>query len=168
MDADKERRQAIREQAGQIEREAYSWHEAQLSQAAWWRRWNTVLRSAAGVLAAVAGTTVLASSGYRVLAGVAALSAAVLSAATSALGTTARSNEYYKAAATNLNLSEDAKAFRTTEAPFLAPDELTRKWEALRAQRREAVENAELKLGVFNARFRRSSTGQSPATPLKA
>jgi hypothetical protein len=160
MNADKERQAAIIEQAGRLECEAYRWSEAQQSQAAWWRRWNTLLTTATGVLAAVAGATVLASSGYRVLAGVAALSAAALSAATSALGATARSNEYYKAAAINRKLSDDAGIFRTTVAKYVPLDEAVLGWDALREERRKAVEDAELKLGVFNlARSKRSSIG---------
>jgi hypothetical protein len=128
----------------------------QRRQAAWWRRWNTVLTVTAAVLAALAGATGLATPAYRVLAGLAALGAAALSATASGLGASIRSNEYFSAAATNLKLAGHARVFRTTVAPYVPLDDAVRGFEALCSERDKAITDAPLKLGVLNlARFRR-------------
>ena len=142
------RRAAIIEEAQRIEDLAGAWTAAQRRQAAGWRRWNTLLTVSAAVLATLAGATGLATPAYRVVAGVAALCAAALSATATGIGASARSAGYFRAASVNQQLAARCSAFRTTVAPYVPIEEAVRGLAALCEQRDKAILDAPLEVGM--------------------
>ncbi|MGH3715783.1 MAG: hypothetical protein ACRDT4_20345, partial [Micromonosporaceae bacterium] len=68
---DTQQREVLIAQAALIETRHQQWADAQQLQAAWWRRWDTLLKASAAVLAAASGGAGLASERFRGAAGVA-------------------------------------------------------------------------------------------------
>lgn len=152
-DPQPEQREVLIAEAELMEARHQAWANAQTLQAAWWRRWDTVIKTSASVLAAAAGGAGLASAMFRSAAGVAALAAAVLSAMGGAFGSSARTEEYFGAATVNQTLADQARDFRTTIAPFAPMDQVQQRYAELCEKRDGVVSNAPLRLGVRAVRL---------------
>lgn len=124
------------------------WADAQRTQAAWWRRWNTLISATVAVLAGASGGVSLASPDLGVIAGTAALLAAVLTGLASAFGSSARSAESFTAATANQVLADRAETFVAAIGPYESMENVQRAFEELRQQQDEVTTNAPLQLGV--------------------
>ncbi|HEX6354768.1 hypothetical protein [Actinophytocola sp.] len=141
-------REAYISEARRIADRHQGWADAQRTQAAWWRRWNTWISATVAILAGVSGGVSLSSSNLGVIAGVAALSAAVLTGMASAFGSSARSEESFTAATANQVLADRAETFIAAIAPYEPLEDVRRAFDDLRVRQEEVTTNAHLKLGV--------------------
>jgi hypothetical protein len=147
-DNETDRRAAYLAEAAVIEECSQRNADAQNLQAAWWRRWNTLIAVSAALLASAAGASTLASGHYQVASGIAALLAGALSAAAVSLGSSSRSSVSYASAASNQTLADRAWVFRNTIAPFEPIEQVEAAFSGLCSQRDKLNVEAPLRLGV--------------------
>lgn len=119
-----------------MEEKALEGYTAHRKEADYWRRMNYMLVSLAGILAAVAGGTGLASVLDRRLAGVIALLAAAASAAAAGIGAPNRVAQHQTAATDFIRLAYSLKEFRANTGRYGALEEtlaefarLTKRWD---------------------------------------
>jgi hypothetical protein len=139
-----EETQAIRNELSRIEESAKLSAQAQFEQAKYWRAVNLILGVPAGVLAAVAGATALASTTGRVAAGVIALVAAGLSAITTTLNSAQRIEQGQAAGNLYLALQSDARIARETDLPRQSFDEARAALAELRVRQDEINQSSAL------------------------
>jgi hypothetical protein len=141
-------REAYIEQARRIAGRHQAWADAQRTQGAAWRRWNTLISATVAILAGASGGVSLASPGLGVIAGSVALLAAVLTGLGSALGASARSATSFTSATANQVLADRAETFVTAIAPYEPMDSVRQAYDELQKRQEEVTTNAQLELGV--------------------
>ncbi len=139
-----EETQSISKELDRIEESAMFSAQAQFEQAKYWRTVNLILGVPAGVLAAVAGATALASTTGRVAAGIVALVAAGLSAITTTLNAAQRTEQAQAAGNLYLALQTDARIARETDLQHLSYDEARAALVELRVRQDEINQSSAL------------------------
>jgi len=132
------RRVALRDETKHVERLAWAWSALFRQEARWWRRLNLLLTVFAATLAAASASAGLAALTTQRVAGLIALAASIVSAIAAALGGSNRASVAQAAATANMTLSDSARAFHRTTAPFAPMDEVMTSFQEL-CQRRDQV-----------------------------
>lgn len=127
-------------EARKIETSAKEWSYAYRGRAAFFHAISSYLALGSAVLATAAGGTSIVKS--PVAGGVLALAAAVVAAISSTVGATTRTQQENLGAIQNTTLSDAARVFATTVAPFASREDTIRTFMLLLAQRDEVVRKA--------------------------
>lgn len=133
------RRRALIVEAQRIERAAWVWSVLYRLECRWWRRLNTLLLALATVLAAVSGGAGFSQLVDRRIAAAFALGAAAVAGVSTALGTATRASSAEAAASADLVVSDTARAFHLTVAPYVSLDQAVADFEKLCKQRDQVV-----------------------------
>jgi len=115
--------QSISDELSRIEEAAMHSAQTQFSSAKFWRSLNLALGIPAATLAAVAGTTVLASAVSARTGAAIALVAAALTAIMTTINAAQRAEQSRVSANAYLDLQGDVRVLRTIDLPDLARDE---------------------------------------------
>jgi hypothetical protein len=131
------------DEAKRIEYWARTWDTTYRKRARRWSGWNTMLVFCSAAFAAVAGATGLGNVWSGSLGpGLFALVAAVASGVAGAVGASTRSTQYNTSAASNSNLADEARVFRTTVVDDHPIAEVSKAFEELCKHRDAVVSNA--------------------------
>jgi hypothetical protein len=130
--------QAIAAEIARIEEAATYSSQSQFSSGKFWRGLNLALGVPAAVLAAVAGTTVLADSSSAKTGAVIALISAALTAVMTTLNAAQRAEQSRVSANAYLSLQGDARVLRTLDLFELDRDDARQRLDEL-VQRRTAI-----------------------------
>jgi hypothetical protein len=147
---------AIENELARIEEAARYSAQSQFVQAKTWRLVNLVIGIPSAVLAAIAGGTILASTGYRALAGILALASAGLGAIVTTLNAARRAEQAHVSANSYLGLENDARVARTVDLPRLSFDDARSALKELEGRRSEINQGAEIPSWIAYWRGRRN------------
>lgn len=136
-----EDKKSIEAELRRVEESALYSKESQFVAAKWWRGTNIALGVPASVLAAVAGSTVLASGSYEIWTGIAALAAGALGGIMTTVNAARRAEQGSAAANSYLAIYDAARVLRTVDLPHMERDEARDALAKLIARRDEVNRN---------------------------
>lgn len=140
---DADRREAIADELERLEESAKYSAQSQFEQAKRWRVINLWLGVPASGLAAIAGATALVTAAGRVIAGLVALTSAVLGAILTTINASHRMNQAAAAANAYLEIQTAARQAREIDLPSWTMEEARSALAELTARRDEQNKTAE-------------------------